>query len=76
MFWNVGLKINTGGEISIIFFGLRAADIIQATGKKKRIEIPQAPKLANLIGPGLRLALKVKLFIYSSAFFLAFKIYK
>ena len=58
MFESVGLKINTGGETTMLAFGLKAVEIIQATGKKKRIEIPQAPRVANLIGPDLRFGLK------------------
>ena len=58
MLSSVGLKINTGGETTILSFGLKAVEIIQATGRKKRMEIPQAPRVANLIGPDLRFGLK------------------
>ena len=59
MLLKVGLKKNTGGETTILSFGLKAVEIIQATGRKNSKEIPQAPRVANLIGPGLRFALKV-----------------
>ena len=58
MLSSVGLKINTGGETTMLSFGLKAVEIIQATGRKKRMEIPQAPRVANLIGPDLRFGLK------------------
>ena len=70
----VGLKKNTGGETKISPFGLNAAEIIHAIGKKKRTETAQAPIVANLIEPGLRFGLKTVVSdIYSSALFLAFK---
>jgi hypothetical protein len=59
MFERVGLKKNTGGETTMLPFGLKAVEIIQATGKKKRMEIPQAPRVANLIGPDFRFGLKI-----------------
>jgi hypothetical protein len=58
MLSSVGLKTNTGGETTMLSFGLNAVETIQATGRKKRIEMPQAPKVANLIGPDLRFGLK------------------
>ena len=59
MFESVGLKKKTGGETTMLPFGLKAVEIIQATGRKKSIEIPQAPKVANFIGPDLRFGLKI-----------------
>jgi hypothetical protein len=59
MLSSVGLKTNTGGETTILSFGLNAVEIIQATGRKKSMEIPHAPRVANLIGPDLRFGLKV-----------------
>jgi hypothetical protein len=59
MLSRVGLKTKTGGETTMLAFGLKAVEIIQATGKKKRMEIPQAPRVANLIGPDLRFGLKI-----------------
>jgi hypothetical protein len=43
----------------MLALGLKAVEIIQATGKKKRMEMPQAPRVANLIGPDLRFGLKI-----------------
>jgi hypothetical protein len=68
MFPRVGLKKNTGGDTTILSFGLNAVDIIQATGKKKRIEINHELSVANRIGPGLRFGLKVD----STILFLSF----
>ena len=59
MLSSVGLKIKTGGETTMLPFGLKAVEIIQATGRKKRMEIPHAPRVANLIGPDLRFGLKI-----------------
>jgi hypothetical protein len=59
MLERVGLKKNTGGETTMLPFGLNAVEIIQATGKKKRIEIAQAPRVASFIGPDLRFGLKI-----------------
>ena len=59
MLESVGLKTNTGGETTMLAFGLNAVEMIQATGRKKRIEIAQAPIVANLIGPDLRFGLNV-----------------
>lgn len=71
----VGLKKNTGGETKMSPFGLKAAETIQAIGRKNKIETAQAPIVANFMGPDLRFGLKAILSdIYSSAFFLAFRI--
>jgi hypothetical protein len=59
IFEKVGLKKNTGGATTILSLGLKAVEIIHAIGRKKRMEIPQAPRVANLIGPGLRFGLKI-----------------
>ena len=59
MLSSVGLKTNTGGETTMLSFGLNAVETIQATGRKKRMEMPQAPRVASLIGPDLRFGLKI-----------------
>jgi hypothetical protein len=59
MLFKVGLKKNTGGETTMLSFGLNAVEKIQATGRKNKIATDQAPMVANLIGPALRFGLKI-----------------
>lgn len=59
MLSSVGLKINTGGETTMLSFGLNAVEKIQATGRKNNNAIDQAPIVANFIGPDLRFGLKI-----------------
>jgi hypothetical protein len=58
----VGLKINTGGETTMLSFGLNAVEKIHATGRKNNSAIDQAPMVANFIGPALRFGLKILFF--------------